>query len=1129
MNLTKSIATKSVAVAVGFALTLGAFMPSVAGAQSATDLQAQINSLLATIQALQAQLAAATGGSSSTGTGYTFNTNLTVGSTGNDVKELQKFLNMSADTKVSASGAGSPGNESTYFGPATRAALAKFQVKYGITPAAGYFGPITRAKVNSMNTGTGTGTTLPVGGGLSVMAGSQPANSLAPQSASRVPFTTVVLTAGASDVTVNSITVERAGLAQNAVFSGVVLLDSDGTQIGIAKTINSNNQVMVGEPFVVKAGTSKTVTVAGNMNSSLSTYAGQVAALNVVAVNTSATVSGSLPIMGANHTINASLTTGSATVQISAFDPGAAQSKEIGTTGYKFSGVRVTAGSAEQVRLFSVRFNQTGSASSQDLANVMVYVDGTAYPTTVSSDGKYYSANFSGGILIDKGLSKDIYIQGDIVGAGSSGRTVDFDIYRNTDIYLSGVTYGYGITPSGSGTGFSGGTPWYNGSIVTVTGGSATAIQKATSVASQNIAVNVPNQVLGGFTTDIKGEAISVQGMTFSFATGTGSGAGLLTSVTLVDENGAVVAGPVDATDVTINSNQEVTFTDTITLPVGLKTFTLKGKVPTGTGNGMTYIASTTPSNWSNITGQTTGNTITLSNGVFSMNTMTVKSAALAVSVSTAPASQNIVAGGQALTFANLQFDASQSGEDVRFSSLALTNGGSNTTSLSSCQLFDGSTALNTGSNVVNPDAAAETFTFDSLFVVPKGTVKTLTLKCNVASSATGTFIWGITGTQIGNITVTGVTSGASVTATGGTMAGQTMTVASGSLVVSADSSTPSYATVAAGSTGVTLGTYKFRATNESVNLKKVGLVLTSGSSSDVSTVYLYNGATLLGTATFTGSNTTATTSDFTLNLAKDTDVVLTIKGDLRAIGSSETGTQGQLVKVDVTNAEGNGSSSGSTLQVGGVTAGTAGVRMFKSFPTVAQDTLASTGVADGKLMRFKVTANSAGAVGLFNLNFTVATSSFATGGGVSAVKVMVYSDASYSLPVSGTYGAATGQFGSTATPDANAPTLNFTATTNALQIPAGVTYYFQVEATVASTQTGTSVTTTLNGDAAYLTTGVGTYQVATTTAALADSNNDFIWSGNATGTAVFSANDWANGYGILGLPSGGFSQTRSN
>ncbi|MDO8335191.1 MAG: hypothetical protein Q7T74_00185, partial [Candidatus Saccharibacteria bacterium] len=235
---------------------------------------------------------------------------------------------------------------------------------------------------------------------------------------------------------------------------------------------------------------------------------------------------------------------------------------------------------------------------------------------------------------------------------------------------------------------------------------------------------------------------------------------------------------------------------------------------------------------------------------------------------------------------------------------------------------------------------------------------------------------------------------------------------------------------------------------------------------------------------------------------------------------------------------EGSGVSSGTTLTVGGVVAGVNGVRMFKSFPVVASDTLASTGVADGKLMRFKITADSHGPVGLFGLDFTIATSSFATGGGVTAIKVMVYSDTGYSQTVSGSYGVSTGQFGETAQPTANLAAFNATTTGySPLQIPAGTTYYFQVEGTVSSTQVGTSVTTTLNGDAAYIasanlnigTVGPTVPLTSSTTGALADDNDDFIWSGNATTTTPANGNDWANGYGILGLPSGGFSQTRSN
>jgi hypothetical protein len=74
-----------------------------------------------------------------------------VGTSAAPVKTLQQLLNFWGYT-VSASGAGSPGSETTFFGPATRAALIKFQLAEGILwsakdPGAGIFGPKTRAKV----------------------------------------------------------------------------------------------------------------------------------------------------------------------------------------------------------------------------------------------------------------------------------------------------------------------------------------------------------------------------------------------------------------------------------------------------------------------------------------------------------------------------------------------------------------------------------------------------------------------------------------------------------------------------------------------------------------------------------------------------------------------------------------------------------------------------------------------------------------------------------------------------------------------------------------------------------------------------------------------------------------------
>ncbi|MDB5258910.1 MAG: hypothetical protein JWO73_118 [Candidatus Taylorbacteria bacterium] len=72
---------------------------------------------------------------------------LAYGKTGSDVKQLQQYLNAKGYA-LAASGPGSVGNETNFFGPRTQAALLKFQKANGIS-ATGYFGPVTKAFVGN--------------------------------------------------------------------------------------------------------------------------------------------------------------------------------------------------------------------------------------------------------------------------------------------------------------------------------------------------------------------------------------------------------------------------------------------------------------------------------------------------------------------------------------------------------------------------------------------------------------------------------------------------------------------------------------------------------------------------------------------------------------------------------------------------------------------------------------------------------------------------------------------------------------------------------------------------------------------------------------------------------------------
>ncbi len=1058
-----------------------------------------IQELLDQIAVLQAQLLALQTGGTGTATACTFTSSLTVGSRGDDVKCLQQYLN-GAGFPVASSGAGSSGSETTYFGSRTRTAVAAWQAANGVSPAVGYFGSISRAKYASLAAAPppppgppGPPPPVAAGTGLTVtLAPNQPAAGLFGESFASHPFTVLNFTASSDgDVTVKSLTVQRTGQANDAAFNGVILLDQDGFRLGDTKTFGSDHRLKLTQQFTVSAGQTRAMTLAGDSDADQNDYNGQIISLSLAEVDAgSAQVNASFPLTGTAHTVNSTLAIGTLTLERGSLDPGTNITKEIGTTGYTFSSLKLIAGANEDISLQSIRWNQSGSAASSDLSNIKIYV-GTAgsgsdpsFDATVSDDGKYFRATFGSGITILKGENSEVYIKGDVVSG--SNRGIDFDLYRGADVKLVGKTYGYAILPggvSGSHTAtdddgsLGSANPNFDAYEVTIGAGSVT-VEKATSVGAQNIAENLGDQVLGGFTADVKGESISVAAMNFDVslteAAGTGSSIDTndITNIKLVRQSdGTVVAGPVDGV---AGGNNAVRLTDTVTLPVGRNTYVLKGKLGTDFSQNDLVAASTTPSSdWTTVRGVESSQTVTPSGGTITMSTMTVKTGALTFALSTDTASSspdlNVVAGSNAVTFAKYVLDASESGEDLRATSIQLdlitSQPGNASDDLTNCSLWDGNTALNSGTNVVNPtnsQAAGQdyTFTFDTGLIIPKGTVKTLALKCNVIAGGTVTRAgWGSAGlsTAANQIVVTGVTSGTAVAETTTTNSGRTIVVQSaGTLAIALDSASPSLKLAQAGTTDQTLSVLRFNSLYEDIRIDLLGLQLAtssaagaepnanaSNSPSDLVKVTLWDGATKVGEVVFTGDYATATLANFVI--PADGQKLLTIKGDLSSVNVSlSQAIPGHLISVDwdagwgdlpdddvregEQGAKGVGQSSGTTIYPGTDDTATEndtasnGARILRAIPTLTKISTSGkfTNTSDQILFRFKVESPAGtNGVSLYKFHFTLATTTtsvtdYGEAGNdkgatflVTSLRVFCYSDASFSL---GSCGSSTGQ-----------------------------------------------------------------------------------------------------------------------
>jgi hypothetical protein len=223
-------------------------------------------------------------------------------------------------------------------------------------------------------------------------------------------------------------------------------VDQNGIQIGVAKKLDAQGEAAIGDSFSIPAGATQTYTVSANIASCKHACAddGQNISIAVIGVETSKTLSGEMPIVGAQHVMNSHLILGS----VSGSSISTPTRGRVGQN-ITFSKLQFFADGAENLMLYSIRFKYTGTANISDLQNVRININGVDSPVVWTTDWKYATAAFLGGLPLPKGQLMDVFLHGDVAPSNAAGRSAAFGIEVASDVYFVGQTFGYGIQPSG--------------------------------------------------------------------------------------------------------------------------------------------------------------------------------------------------------------------------------------------------------------------------------------------------------------------------------------------------------------------------------------------------------------------------------------------------------------------------------------------------------------------------------------------------------------------------------------------------------------------------------------------------------------------------------------------------------
>jgi len=848
------------------------------------------NKSIAGIVAIVAGLALA-----SSAAAATFTTALKLGSTGQAVKDLQMVLNSDPATVVATTGAGSPGNESMYYGAKTKAAVIKFQAKYNI-PQLGIVGPMTNAKLQSLaggvSTGTGTSTsTTPVTSGpVTVsLSASQPSGAVVTGQAG-VVLANFTLTGNG---VVNALTLTRAGISDQSTLSNVYLYDG-ATRLTDGYSFNNSSVLTMNNVNLAVSGT-RTISVRGDVTTSTSAV-GQTIAIVLSGVTTSAGTATTSLAGNMLSVINGSGVLTTAALQTASPSPSAA-TVNAGSMNQTLWSNTLSVGVHNAV-LKGMTLKMIGSAPSNTLSNVNLVVDGQKVGTaTINANSQYVFDLSSMPYSITTG-SHAIEVRGDVVGGAyrnfylSLEKAADLMIYDNQ---VSGGTIAVTTTYSSSPV------VNMNGGLVTISNGTLTINQDTSFNNTTNLVGGATNVKMAAFKFTAYGEDVKVNSLTFTPSL-TGGAVGSGSTTKLANVGLFVNGGQVGSTQ-TSTHGSALTYSSlgsNLIVPVGQSVIVeIRGDAVNDTNSAYTAgtVSFALASGSSNAQGMSSGQLTSTASAAGQTLTITSTNVTFAQSAGWAAST---VAPNQTEKKIGSFTVQTGSAEGITINNIAVGITGTMITNnqITNIKVKDGSTVL--GTPVGTPTASNN---FSVSLPVGISTTKTLDVYADIGSSAaTYTVIPAMT------ITYRGATS--NVTTTSSTVTGATITANVATIIAGGVTFIPSSSPVAqfviGGTTNMNIGTFNIKS-NNSVGGAVVKDVTFTVPVDTISSV------TMSGvTGQVTGANTTYTSGTVTagsqaINVASTVGFsagdIIKIDGSTPAIGTVTAVNSATQLQVTITTA----------------------------------------------------------------------------------------------------------------------------------------------------------------------------------------------------------------------------------